>query len=218
MRGLTRHFRAAFARKCSVCPRIARIARIAPKDQSGRHRSVATTVDCQEFGPTRSCFRFFHMFQSPHCPERPIRTASLRSHHSGLSRIRADGVASPIFSHVPDEIFPGRSCAEIFRLSPYCPARAIRTAVFPTKHQSAMRRQIKEFGHTLSRSATSRVRQIVTSTLQPPIEPRKRLLLHLPVELVRPIVEARPIAVRRARLLIHLGKDAVRPFHLRHRE
>src|SRR5581483_6872095 len=49
-----------------------------------------------------------------------------------------------------DEIFPRRSCAEIFRLSPYCPARAIRTAVFPTKHQPAMRRQIKEFGQTRS--------------------------------------------------------------------
>src|SRR5581483_10591572 len=60
MRGLTRHFRAAFARKCSVCPRIA------PKDQSGRHRSVATTVDFQEFGPTR--FRFFHMFLTPLLP------------------------------------------------------------------------------------------------------------------------------------------------------
>src|SRR5581483_7258535 len=59
MPGLTRHFRAAFARKCSVCPRIA------PKDQSGRHRSVATTVDCQEFWPTRSPFRFFHMFLTP---------------------------------------------------------------------------------------------------------------------------------------------------------
>src|SRR5581483_8848487 len=56
MRGLTRHFRAAFARKCSVCPRIA------PKDQSGRHRSVATTVHCEEFGPTRSPLRFFHIF------------------------------------------------------------------------------------------------------------------------------------------------------------
>src|SRR5581483_10418550 len=53
MRGLTRHFRVAFARKCSVCPRIA------PKDQSGRHRSEATTVDCQEFGPTRSPLQFF---------------------------------------------------------------------------------------------------------------------------------------------------------------
>jgi len=39
MRGQTRHFRAAVARKCSVCPRIAR-------SQSGRHRSVLTTVDC----------------------------------------------------------------------------------------------------------------------------------------------------------------------------
>src|SRR5581483_12251883 len=42
---------------------------------------------------------------SPYCPERPIRTASLRSHHSGLSRIRADAVAFPIFSHVPDTNF-----------------------------------------------------------------------------------------------------------------
>src|SRR5581483_2625802 len=36
-----------------------------------------------------------------------------------------------------DEIFPRRICAEIFRLSPYCPARAIRTAMFRTKHQPA---------------------------------------------------------------------------------
>src|SRR5581483_1341346 len=49
-----------------------------------------------------------------------------------------------------DEIFPRRSCAEMFRLSPYCPERPIRTAVFPTKHQPAMRRQIKEFGQTRS--------------------------------------------------------------------
>src|SRR5215468_7679956 len=46
MRGLTRHFRAAFARKCSVCPRIA------PKDQSGRQRWVASAVDCKEFVQT----------------------------------------------------------------------------------------------------------------------------------------------------------------------
>src|SRR5581483_7667702 len=62
MRGLTRHFRAAFARKCSVCPRIA------PKEQSGRHRSVAPPVDCQDFGPTRSPLRFFHMFQAKLSP------------------------------------------------------------------------------------------------------------------------------------------------------
>src|SRR5581483_2962277 len=45
-------------------------------------------------------------------------------------------------------IFPRRSCAEIFRLSPYCPARAMRTAVFRTKHQPAIRGQIKAFGQT----------------------------------------------------------------------
>src|SRR5581483_3083463 len=49
-----------------------------------------------------------------------------------------------------DEIFPRRSCAEIFRLSPYCLARAIRTAVFRRKHQPAIRGQIKEFGQTPS--------------------------------------------------------------------
>src|SRR5581483_1104093 len=52
----------------------------------------------------RLCAEMFRL--SPDCPERPIRTASLRSHHGGLSRIRADAVASPIFSHVPDETVP----------------------------------------------------------------------------------------------------------------
>src|SRR5581483_7713042 len=53
----------------------------------------------------RICAEMFRL--SPYCPERPIRTASLGSHHSGLSRIRADAVAFPIFSDVPDAEFSG---------------------------------------------------------------------------------------------------------------
>ena len=49
-----------------ICAEMFRLSpycpRIAPKDQSGRPRSVATTVDFQEFGPTRSPFRYFHVF------------------------------------------------------------------------------------------------------------------------------------------------------------
>src|SRR5581483_1159116 len=91
----------------------------------------------------RLCAEMFRL--SPDCPERPIRTASLRSHHGGLSRIRADAVASPIFSHVPDEIFSRRICAEIFRLSPYCPERPIRTASLRSHHSALSRIRAEAF-------------------------------------------------------------------------
>jgi|SRR5581483_4811632 len=64
MRGLTRNFRAAFARKCSVCPRIA------PQGQSGRHGSVATTVH-EEFAQARWVVLNFHTFVTPTCWSRP---------------------------------------------------------------------------------------------------------------------------------------------------
>src|SRR5581483_3389414 len=83
--------------------------------------SACCNAGTDETFSRRMCAEMFRL--SPYCPERPIRTASLRSHHSGLSRIRADAVASPIFSHVPDEIFPRRSCTEISRLSPDFPLR-----------------------------------------------------------------------------------------------
>src|SRR5581483_6073182 len=61
MRGLTRYFRAAVARKYSVCPRIAR------QGQSGRLCFVQTTSpQCEDksekCGQTRSPLRFFHIF------------------------------------------------------------------------------------------------------------------------------------------------------------
>src|SRR5581483_7166806 len=75
MRGLTRHFRAAFALKCSVCPRIA------PKDQSGRQRVLATTLDSEEFGRTQTPLRLFtcpgfqHSASRPRAPNVPPRRA-----------------------------------------------------------------------------------------------------------------------------------------------
>src|SRR5581483_11747335 len=82
MRGLTRHFRVAFARKCSVCPRIAR------QEQSGRLCFVQST--------------------SPQCED--------KSKNSARRGRLCDFFTSP------DEIFPRRSCAQIFRLSPHCSA------------------------------------------------------------------------------------------------
>src|SRR5581483_6171351 len=71
----------------------------------------------------RICAEMFRL--SPHCPERPIRMASLRSHHSGLSRIRADAVAFPIFSHVPGNQF--RKCREISPSPSFCGLRSSAT-------------------------------------------------------------------------------------------
>src|SRR5581483_3965383 len=96
----------------------------------------------------------------------PERAASRRILHSPLWRLPSaavriglpgntgtgtcERIRCTICNAGTDEIFPRRSCAEIFRLSPYCLARAIRTAVFRTKNQRAIRGQIKEFGQTRS--------------------------------------------------------------------
>ena len=96
----------------------------------------------------------------------PERAASRRILHSPLWRLPSaavriglpgntgtgtcERIRCTICNAGTDEIFPRRICAEIFRLSPYCLARAIWTAVFRTKHQPAIRGQIKEFGQTRS--------------------------------------------------------------------
>ena len=61
----------------------------------GVSESTRCNAGTDETFSRRICAEMFRL--SPYCPERPIRTASLRSHHSGLSRIGADAAAFPIF-------------------------------------------------------------------------------------------------------------------------
>jgi len=56
------------------------------------------------------------------------------------------------------------------------------------------------------------------SVFQPAVQPGKGFFLHFPVELMRSVVEARPVPVRCAGFLVHFREDPVRSFHLRHSE
>src|SRR5581483_4533639 len=134
-------------------------ARNAKTNQRMRPDAVTSAIFSHlpdEIFPRRNCAEIFRL--SPYCPKSrgtvPGGSVSAQSAMRALETVKESNPAArpgaQICNAGTDEIFPRRNCAEIFRLSPYCPARAIRTAVFPTKHQPAMRRQIKECGQTRS--------------------------------------------------------------------
>src|SRR5215831_963232 len=54
--------------------------------------------------------------------------------------------------------------------------------------------------------------------LQPAVEPVEGFFLHLAVKLVRPVVEARPVALGRLGLVVDAREYGVGPLHLGHRE